>query len=289
MPWLHVLSRDTWALLSVVVVLRLLLQSTKWRYFYFPSCFLSHKTLAANAPLIVLDCLDSGTHLKATIARRTKKFRSSVGTVMLWQPAVVSKKIPNVSLFVVVVVQMLKKISSEEAVEDRSTSELDALKHRDWVRQSEREQCDTVGRQCNSVFDQKRQRCCADTSHVCCFCRRLHPRHVCGCSWWRSWGREWSWRRCRSSPSTRCPPSSASRPLRCWCKTYELASSNYAKSWWETRLGLKCRRLCRERRWNCQFGKRWKWGTAYWRVGPKAFELSAVACVKLLECVNCWK
>lgn len=29
--------------------------------------------------------------------------------------------------------QMLKKISTEESLEDRSTSELDALKHRDWV------------------------------------------------------------------------------------------------------------------------------------------------------------
>lgn len=53
---------------------------------------------------------------------------------MLRQPAVVSKKSQNASLFVVAVAQMLKKISTEEAVEDRSTSELDALKHRDWVR-----------------------------------------------------------------------------------------------------------------------------------------------------------
>ncbi|XP_068169087.1 protein spire homolog 2 [Antennarius striatus] len=30
--------------------------------------------------------------------------------------------------------EMLKKISTEEAIEDRSTSELDALKHRDWAR-----------------------------------------------------------------------------------------------------------------------------------------------------------
>ena len=30
--------------------------------------------------------------------------------------------------------QMLKKITTEEALEDRSTAELDALKHRDWVR-----------------------------------------------------------------------------------------------------------------------------------------------------------
>lgn len=67
------------------------------------------------------------------------------------------------------------------------------------------------------------------------FCR-LHPRHGCGCSWWRNWGREWSWRRCRSSPSTRYPPSSASRPLRCWCRTYALATFSCAKSWWEMRL-----------------------------------------------------
>ncbi|XP_010775579.1 protein spire homolog 2-like [Notothenia coriiceps] len=29
---------------------------------------------------------------------------------------------------------MLKKITSEESVEDRSAAELDALKHRDWAR-----------------------------------------------------------------------------------------------------------------------------------------------------------
>lgn len=32
---------------------------------------------------------------------------------------------------------MLKKISSEESLEDRSTAELDALKHRDWVRRAD--------------------------------------------------------------------------------------------------------------------------------------------------------
>lgn len=32
---------------------------------------------------------------------------------------------------------MLKKITSEESVEDRSAAELDALKHRDWVRDRE--------------------------------------------------------------------------------------------------------------------------------------------------------
>lgn len=36
------------------------------------------------------------------------------------------------------VAQMLKKITTEEAVGDGSTSELDALKHRDWVRRYER-------------------------------------------------------------------------------------------------------------------------------------------------------
>lgn len=36
------------------------------------------------------------------------------------------------------VAQMLKKITTEEAVGDRSTSELDALKHKDWVRPYER-------------------------------------------------------------------------------------------------------------------------------------------------------
>ncbi|GLD55326.1 protein spire homolog 2, partial [Lates japonicus] len=29
---------------------------------------------------------------------------------------------------------MLKKITTEEALEDKSTAELDALKHRDWAR-----------------------------------------------------------------------------------------------------------------------------------------------------------
>lgn len=37
-------------------------------------------------------------------------------------------------VFVLCAEQMLKKISLEERVEDRSTAELDALKHRDWVR-----------------------------------------------------------------------------------------------------------------------------------------------------------
>lgn len=92
--------------------------------------------------------------------------------------------------------------------------------------------------QYNSVFDWGRQCCRVDACRcVCCCC--FHPRHVCGCSWWRSSGRAWSWRRCRSSRSTHCPPSSASHPLRCWCRTYELASSSYAKSWWETRLSFR--------------------------------------------------
>lgn len=34
------------------------------------------------------------------------------------------------------VLQMLKKIRSEESLRDNSSAELDALKHRDWVRQS---------------------------------------------------------------------------------------------------------------------------------------------------------
>lgn len=33
---------------------------------------------------------------------------------------------------------MLKKITSEESPRDNSTAELDALKHRDWVRQNDR-------------------------------------------------------------------------------------------------------------------------------------------------------
>lgn len=35
------------------------------------------------------------------------------------------------------VAQMLKKITTEETLEDRPTAELDALKHRDWVRGKE--------------------------------------------------------------------------------------------------------------------------------------------------------
>lgn len=49
-------------------------------------------------------------------------------------------------------------------MEDRSTSELDALKHRDWVR---RDQCVhhvTGGAQLNCVFHPRRQCCCADAS-----------------------------------------------------------------------------------------------------------------------------
>lgn len=34
--------------------------------------------------------------------------------------------------------QMLKKITTQEGVEDKSTVELDALKHTDWVRRDER-------------------------------------------------------------------------------------------------------------------------------------------------------
>lgn len=45
------------------------------------------------------------------------------------------KKAEHVLLFLA---QMLKKITTEEAVEDRSTAELDSLKHRDWVRENER-------------------------------------------------------------------------------------------------------------------------------------------------------
>lgn len=46
-----------------------------------------------------------------------------------------AKKKKRLSLLVA---QMLKKITTEEAVGDRSTSELDALKHKDWVRPYER-------------------------------------------------------------------------------------------------------------------------------------------------------
>lgn len=41
------------------------------------------------------------------------------------------------------VAQMLKKITTEDDLEDRSTAELDALKHRDWVRRhGQAGQCD---------------------------------------------------------------------------------------------------------------------------------------------------
>lgn len=39
---------------------------------------------------------------------------------------------------------MLKKITSEESLQDNSTAELDALKHRDWVRQNSRTQQKTM-------------------------------------------------------------------------------------------------------------------------------------------------
>lgn len=112
---------------------------------------------------------------------------------------------------------MLKKITTEEALEDRSTAELDALKHRDWVRRNGR---GLAGK-----------RTCVWRMQMC-----VLFRHGCGCSWWRSCGREWSWRRCRSSRSTLCPRSSASRRLRCWCRTSEPTSSSYAKSWWGINL-----------------------------------------------------
>jgi len=41
------------------------------------------------------------------------------------------------------VAQMLRKISKEETLEDRSAAELDALKHRDWVRRDDRAHCVT--------------------------------------------------------------------------------------------------------------------------------------------------
>lgn len=60
-----------------------------------------------------------------------------------------------------------------------------------------------------------------------CWCRL-----GCGSSWWRSCGRGWSWRRWRSSRLILCPPSSASRPSRCSCKTSVCANINCAKLWW---------------------------------------------------------
>lgn len=48
------------------------------------------------------------------------------------------------------IAQLLKKITTEETVEDKSTAELDALKHRDWVRRRDRED------NTNSVSDRKR-------------------------------------------------------------------------------------------------------------------------------------
>lgn len=128
---------------------------------------------------------------------------------------------------------MLKKITTEEAVGDRSTSELDALKHRDWVRGNELGiRCDTED---NTAVCLTAEDSVVVLKHARVAVVVLRPRHVCGCNWWRSSGRGWSWRRCRSSPSTRCPLSLASRPLRCWCRTYGLASSSSAKSWWEAK------------------------------------------------------
>ncbi|MEQ2166362.1 hypothetical protein GOODEAATRI_027230 [Goodea atripinnis] len=45
---------------------------------------------------------------------------------------------------------MLKKISSEEVLEDRSTPELDALKHRDWVRRDDRVHLETEDKRSSS-------------------------------------------------------------------------------------------------------------------------------------------
>lgn len=139
--------------------------------------------------------------------------------------------------FLPFVAQMLKKITTEEVLEDKSTAELDALKHRDWVRRNNKGTA-WQGAQYISVFDWRSRCCYVDACRCVCWCC-FHARHVFGCSWWRSSDREWSWRRCRSSRSTRCPPSLASRPLRCWCRTYERASSSYVKSWWEISPSFK--------------------------------------------------
>ncbi|KAK5609163.1 hypothetical protein CRENBAI_015217 [Crenichthys baileyi] len=46
--------------------------------------------------------------------------------------------------------EILKKISSEEVLEDRSTAELDALKHRDWVRRDDRVHLETEDKRSGS-------------------------------------------------------------------------------------------------------------------------------------------
>lgn len=74
---------------------------------------------------------------------------------------------------------MLKKISSEEPLEDRSTPELDALKHRDWVRRRNRVHRKDNGSVvclsgCRQSRHADRSRCVAVVSHT--------ARLVCGCS-----------------------------------------------------------------------------------------------------------
>lgn len=56
---------------------------------------------------------------------------------------------------------MLKKITSEESLRDNSTAELDALKHRDWVRQNNCTHCDRG--QHSSVFRTEREGFLAST------------------------------------------------------------------------------------------------------------------------------
>lgn len=53
--------------------------------------------------------------------------------------------------FFFLVAQMLKKITSEESLRDNSTAELDALKHRDWVRQWPRTVRQSEGFPCGDV------------------------------------------------------------------------------------------------------------------------------------------
>lgn len=87
---------------------------------------------------------------------------------------------PYTSLLTVFVAQMLKKITTEEAVGDRSTSELDTLKHRDWVRGNE------LGTRCDTEDNTAVYLTVEDSVVVLKHARVavvvLCPRHVCGCN-----------------------------------------------------------------------------------------------------------
>ena len=58
------------------------------------------------------------------------------------------------------------------------------------------------------------------------------PRRAAGCRWCGACGTEWSWRRCTSGGTTRCPSSTSWRPTRCWWTTSAPSASSSARSWW---------------------------------------------------------